>query len=62
MNSEQARRVLEQTSHFTFVGGRVLITDRQVLAAVAELREEQAAPHLQAPVPLPAPGAAQTSA
>src|SRR5690554_6519172 len=42
MNREQARSRLEQTSDFTFVGGRVRITDRRVLAAIAQIKAAQA--------------------
>ena len=43
MNREQARQRLEQTTDFTFVGGRVRITDRRVLAAISEIRAEMRA-------------------
>lgn len=42
MNRDQARSRLEQTSNFKLVGGRVLITDKRTLSAVAELRATEA--------------------
>ena len=56
MTREQALRRLEQTSNFTFVGGRVLITDQRTLEAVAELRSEGAvanAVHMPPSRPMP---------
>jgi hypothetical protein len=38
MTREQALRRLQETSNFTMVGGLVRLTDRRILAAVAEAR------------------------
>lgn len=63
MNREQARRRLEQTSNFTFVGGRVVITDRRTLDLVAELRAAAPTSYAQRPAPAPTtPAATQTHA
>ncbi len=43
MNREEAQRRLKETSGFTFVGGRVRISDSQLLATVAELRGSEPA-------------------
>lgn len=56
MNREQARRRLEQTSNFTLVGGRVLITDQRLLAAVAQLRAANATHAQLAASPRPTAG------
>lgn len=37
MNRELAQRKLRRTAGFTFVGGRVRITNKELLALVAEL-------------------------
>lgn len=48
MDRAEALRRLRSTTAFTFVGGRVLVRDARVLAAIADLRAEGAsgeAPH-----------------
>ena len=63
MNREQARRRLEQTSTFTLVGGRVLITDRRTLTMVAELRAAEKRPYVERPAQTRlAPTTTQTNA
>jgi hypothetical protein len=63
MNREQARRRLEQTSNFTLVGGRVLITDRRTLAMVAELRAAEKRRYVERPAQTRlAPTTTQTNA
>lgn len=63
MNREQAQRRLQQTSNFTLVGGRVLITDRRTLAMVAELKAAEKSRYVERPVPTrPAPTTTQTNA
>ena len=63
MTREQAQRRLQQTSNFTLVGGRVVITDRRTLAMVAQLRAAEQSAYVERPVHTrPAPTTTQTNA
>lgn len=44
MTREEALRRLQETSNFTLVDGRVRITDRRTLAALAEARGAEPEP------------------
>ncbi len=41
MDRAEAMRRLKSSTEFTLVGGRVLVRDPRILAAVAEIREER---------------------